>query len=52
MFFSKDIDEGWDGKVNGKDAPGDVYVWLINYDVEREGKTDRIAYKGNVILLR
>lgn len=52
MFFTSDIDQGWDGKINGKDAPGDVYVWLINYDVEREGKTDRIAYKGNVILLR
>lgn len=52
IFYSPDIEQGWDGKVNGKDAPGDVYVWLINYDIEREGKTVRIAYKGNVILLR
>jgi len=52
IYVSNDITQGWDGKINGKDAPGDVYVWLINYDVEREGKTIRIAYKGNVILLR
>jgi gliding motility-associated-like protein len=52
MFYSPDISQGWDGKINGKDAPGDVYVWLINYDIQREGKTDKIAYKGNVILLR
>ena len=52
IYYSQDIDQGWDGRVNGKDAPGDVYVWLINYDVKREDRTERIAYKGNVILLR
>jgi gliding motility-associated-like protein len=52
IFVSSDIDQGWDGKINGVEAPGDVYVWLINYDVEREGKAVKIAYKGNVILLR
>ena len=52
IFVSNDINTGWDGRVNGKDAPGDVYVWLVNYDVEREGRTEKISYKGNVILLR
>jgi gliding motility-associated-like protein len=52
MYVSHDINQGWDGKMNGADAPGDVYVWLINYDVERSGKTVTIAYKGNVLLLR
>lgn len=52
MFVTGDITQGWDGTINGQPAPGDVYVWLVNYDVERKGKTARIAYKGNVILLR
>lgn len=52
MFESKNIADGWDGKVKGKDAPGDVYVWIIYYDVEREGKQESVAYKGNVMLLR
>jgi hypothetical protein len=47
-----DSSAGWDGTYNGKEAPGDVYVWLINYDVEREGRIEKVAYKGNVILLR
>jgi len=52
VFVSNDINQGWDGTINGVEAPGDVYVWLVNYDVERSGKTVTIAYKGNVILLR
>lgn len=52
VYVSEDIDQGWDGRIDGKEAPGDVYVWLINYDVERSGKMVKIAYKGNVILLR
>jgi gliding motility-associated-like protein len=52
IFLSTEISQGWDGRIDGVDAPGDVYVWLINYDVERSGKTVTIAYKGNVILLR
>jgi gliding motility-associated-like protein len=52
IFLTNDITQGWDGKMQGVEVPGDVYVWLINYDVERAGKTVKIAYKGNVILLR
>ncbi|MBW6461329.1 MAG: gliding motility-associated C-terminal domain-containing protein, partial [Bacteroidales bacterium] len=52
VFVSNDLNIGWDGRINGNDAPGDVYVWLVNYDVEREGRTEKISYKGNVILLR
>jgi gliding motility-associated-like protein len=52
LFESNDLNQGWDGKVNGVDAPGDVYVWLVNYDVEQSGKMVTVAYKGNVILLR
>jgi gliding motility-associated-like protein len=52
LFVTGDITQGWDGTIKGKPAPGDVYVWLVNYDVERKGKTERIAYKGNVVLLR
>ena len=52
LFVTGDITLGWDGTINGQPAPGDVYVWLVNYDVQRKGKTERIAYKGNVILLR
>ena len=52
IFVTGDITQGWDGTFKGQPAPGDVYVWLVNYDVQRKGKTEKIAYKGNVILLR
>jgi gliding motility-associated-like protein len=52
IWLTNDINQGWDGKINGVDAPGDVYVWLVNYDIEKSGKAVTIAYKGNVILLR
>jgi gliding motility-associated-like protein len=52
LFVSDDINQGWDGKIDGVEAPGDVYVWLVTYDIERVGKIEKIAYKGNVILLR
>lgn len=32
LFFStRNTEQGWDGKVNGKLAPMDVYVWRIQY---------------------
>ncbi len=52
IFQSNDIADGWDGTVKGNPAPGDVYVWLINYLVDRENGTEKITYKGNVVLLR
>jgi gliding motility-associated-like protein len=52
IFTSNDIGEGWDGTVKGTEAPGDVYVWLISYNVQREGGMEKITYKGNVVLLR
>jgi gliding motility-associated-like protein len=52
VFESRDIFEGWDGRFNGKDAPGDVYIWVINYDVAKETGTETITYKGNLVLLR
>jgi gliding motility-associated-like protein len=52
IYATKDINLGWDGTIDGKEAPGDVYVWLVTYDIERKGKTETVANKGNVILLR
>ena len=52
VFESNDVENGWDGTYKGQEAPGDVYVWLINYYVERDGSEERVTFKGNVMLLR
>jgi gliding motility-associated-like protein len=52
IFESKDINAGWDGTINGQVAAGDVYVWIINYYVQKDSGEERVTYKGNVVLLR
>jgi gliding motility-associated-like protein len=52
VFESDDIGKGWDGTVTGQPAPGGAYIWIIYYDVEKEGRQERIANKGSLFLLR
>jgi gliding motility-associated-like protein len=40
---------GWDGKFNGKDQPGGVYIYLIEAGIA--GSIDE-KYQGNVTLIR
>ncbi len=50
VFSSKGIENGWDGKKNGKDCPGGVYVYKIVYSVDGvAGKQERV---GTVMLVR
>ena len=37
----------WDGRVNGKDVPSEVYYWIINLNTP-----DREILKGNITILR
>jgi len=38
VFRSDDINKGWDGKVNGNAAPGDLYTWKLSYRIGVDGK--------------
>ena len=50
VFSSSGIDNGWDGKKNGKDCPGGVYVYKIVYSVDGvPGNQERV---GTVMLVR
>lgn len=49
VYYSNDINEGWDGTYNHKQADLGVYYWQIDY-IDRFGKE---AYlKGDVTLVR
>ena len=53
IFESTDLDQGWDGLINGQPAPVGTYVWLAIYDVRAEDnsfKTEKS--KGTVVLLQ
>jgi gliding motility-associated-like protein len=50
IFQSDDITQGWDGKKNGKDCPGGVYVYKIVFSVDGiPGNQERV---GTVMLVR
>ncbi len=49
VFNSRNMAEGWDGKVEGKEPVEGVYNWYISFhDINRRYH----AYKGNVILVK
>ncbi len=52
IFETEDPNEAWDGKINGLEAPSDVYVWQVEYEAEREGSRQKFMVKGDVALLR
>jgi hypothetical protein len=50
IFTTDDIAMGWDGKKNGKDCPGGVYVYKIDFTFDgATGKQERV---GTVMLVR
>ena len=49
VFETKDINEGWDGKLNGKPQPMGVYIYTI------DGQTNlghHVIKQGNITLIR
>lgn len=49
VFETTNIDEGWDGRLNGQPQPMGVYVYMIEA-VTKSGRT--VAKQGNVTLIR
>ncbi len=50
VYSAKGIENGWDGKKNGKDCPGGVYVYKIVFSVDSvPGNQERV---GTVMLVR
>lgn len=49
VFFTKQKDAGWNGKLGGLEQPSGVYVWFITAK-DRSGKA--IKMKGTVALIR
>jgi gliding motility-associated-like protein len=50
VYSAKGIENGWDGKKNGKDCPGGVYVYKIVFSLDGvAGNQERV---GTVMLVR
>jgi gliding motility-associated-like protein len=55
IFETKDIQQGWDGRIDGSLAPSGVYVWVADFTtrpsaVVQEGETKQ--EKGNFMLIQ
>jgi len=48
-FMANDAAAGWDGKINGKIADMDVYVYIVEMYCDN---ANIVPYKGNVALIR
>ena len=55
IFHSESPTNGWDGKINGVEAPNDVYVWRMEYRfIEKVEGDQGVHHKqlGHVTILR
>lgn len=48
VFTSKDVNRGWDGRVNGNKPTTNVFVWFCSYQLK--GGPPK-AEKGTVVLI-
>jgi len=49
MFESHDLNSKWDGTIGGLNQPAGTYVWMLEYNDE---KNEKISLKGTTILIR
>ena len=49
VFSGTTLDEGWDGKLAGREQPNGVYIWMVQ-GITGDNKV--IAKKGTVMLIR
>ncbi len=49
IFVSRNVDEAWNGEINGRGAPQGVYVYHVRITQENGRTVDK---QGNVLLLR
>lgn len=49
IFESDDIDNGWDGYYNSKQADLGMYFYYVQY---KDGKRTLVNKKGNLVLIR
>jgi gliding motility-associated-like protein len=49
VFETKNMTEGWDGKINGSIADADAYYWMLEYNTW-DHKVFKV--KGSTLLIK
>jgi gliding motility-associated-like protein len=50
VFYTNDVEEGWDGKYNGQECKMGSYVYIARY--RRKGVERLMSQKGTVTLVK
>ncbi len=50
VFYTNDVEEGWDGKYNGQECKNGTYVYIARY--RRKGVERLMSQKGTVTLVK
>jgi len=51
IFSTNNLEQGWDGTVNGHPAPQGVYIWMIEY-AKYANPTQKLLKRGQFTLIR
>lgn len=49
IFETSDPQQGWDGKIKGREQDSNVFIWVATYQISGETKKEK---KGSFILIR
>lgn len=52
IFETQEINKGWNGKINGRNAPTGSYVWILKYKIVNPNSIQDKNIYGVVTLLR
>jgi gliding motility-associated-like protein len=52
IYYSKDLQRGWNGIYNGKPQPPGVYIYQVNYSYPSTPTPGKYSKKGTVVLMR
>jgi len=51
IFKADEIEQGWNGRLNGKMLDSSVFVWIMEATFERCGQSFTVQRKGDVVLM-
>lgn len=52
VFYSNEVSQGWDGTVNGEEAPMGRYSYVVAYTIDANGRTINESVRGTVRIFR
>lgn len=52
IFLTNDITKGWDGKYRGKFGGNEIFLWMVQYDINDGGKITHKKTSGTITIIK